>query len=73
LSEALEDTAAYVKKRQEIDAANFERLKEGLARSRASLMMGIEDFLGMSNEELDKALDRVRRFSSVFMVIGSCV
>lgn len=60
LAEALEDTAAYVRQRQEIDAENIRKLSEGLAKSRARLMGDLDSIFGATEDiGLTKTLDKV--------------
>lgn len=59
-SEALGDTAAYVRERQAIDAENLAKLSEGLAKSRAKLMGDLDSLFGKEDLGLKKALDTVR-------------
>lgn len=79
-SEALSDTASYVKERQKIDAENLAKLQEGLAKSRARLMADLDGFFGKQDEGLEKALETVLDQASpptVHLVLltnhGSCV
>jgi hypothetical protein len=60
LTEALEDTAAYVRERQSIDAENLRKLQEGLAKSRAKLLADLDDVLGRQDVGLEKALTQVQ-------------
>lgn len=61
LAEALEDTAAYVRQRQEIDAENIRKLSEGLAKSRQRLMGDLDSIFGAKEDiGLTKTLDKVR-------------
>lgn len=61
LAEALTDTAAYVRERQEIDAENIRKLSEGLAKSRARLMGDLDSIFGATEDVgLTKTLDKVR-------------
>lgn len=60
LAEALEDTATYVRQRQEIDAENIRKLSEGLAKSRARLMGDLDSIFGAKEDiGLTKTLDKV--------------
>lgn len=60
LAEALTDTAAYVRERQEIDAENIRKLSEGLAKSRARLMGDLDSIFGATEDVgLTKTLDKV--------------
>ncbi len=65
LGEALGDTAAYVRARQEIDAENIRKLSDGLAKSRARLMGDLDSIFGATEDiGLTKTLDKVRMLKS---------
>lgn len=60
LAEALEDTANYVRTRQEIDAENIRKLSEGLAKSRQRLMGDLDSIFGATEDlGLTKTLDKL--------------
>eukprot|EP01036_Dinobryon_divergens_P026745 gene26744-35426_t len=56
LSEALQESAEYIKKRQEIDKENLRRLTEGLARSRDRLLGGISGVFNDVDASIDAKL-----------------
>ena len=51
LGEALQETSAYVRERNRIDAENLSRLTNGLARSRDRLLSGINGAFGSDDGE----------------------
>lgn len=60
LSEALADTAGYVRQRQLIDAENFKKLTVGLSKTRDKLLSGINgafDDSSSDGNDLNKKLD----------------
>ena len=72
-AEALGDTAAYVKKRQEIDAENLRKLSDGLAKSRARLMGDLDSIFGSKEDiGLTKTLDKVRRRWALACACARC-
>jgi fused signal recognition particle receptor len=56
LGSALQDSAEYIKLRNKIDAENFKKLSEGLARTRERLMGGISSSLADESSPLETRL-----------------
>lgn len=58
-SEALSDSAAYIKTRQAIDAESLQRLTGGLARSRERLLLGISGAFTDDSLDLKAKLEMI--------------
>lgn len=54
LGEALLDSAEYIKERNKIDAENFSKMSEGLAKSRERLLSGINGAFDSSDASFDE-------------------